>query len=103
MKKVILSAVFAGIMGTAAASDGAWDYSTPDYRGGYYPVREVREANPAWNVPCKKNCGQQVRVKTHTEITEHYQVYQPVLIYEPRGTMTETRIVRECKKPCVSY
>jgi len=101
MKKVMLSAIFAGIMGTAVASDGGyWSYSSPDYypeRGSYYPVRD---ANPAYNVPCQKNCGTPVRVKTHTEVIEHYQVYQPVLIYKPVGTMTESRIVRQCKQPC---
>lgn len=43
--------------------------------------------------PCAKR-AQPVRVKTHTEVIDHYQVYQPVTIYQPIGTEIQRRIVR---------
>lgn len=43
--------------------------------------------------PCVKK-AQPVRVKTHTEIIDHYQVYQPVVVYKPMGTEIQRRIVK---------
>ena len=43
--------------------------------------------------PCAKR-AQLVRVKTHTEIIDHYQVYQPVVVYRPVGTEFRRRIVK---------
>lgn len=38
--------------------------------------------------------AQPVRVKTHTEIIDYYQVYQPVVVYRPVGTEFHRRIVK---------
>ena len=35
--------------------------------------------------PCAKKVAKPVRVKTHTEIIDHYQVYQTVTVYKPMG------------------
>lgn len=43
--------------------------------------------------PCAKK-AQPVRVKTYTEVIDHYQVYQPVTIYKPMGTEIQRRIVK---------
>lgn len=43
--------------------------------------------------PCAKK-AQPLRVKTHTEIIDHYQVYQPVVVYKPMGTEIQRRIVK---------
>ena len=43
--------------------------------------------------PCAKK-AQPVRVKTHTEIIDHYQVYQPVTIYKPMGTEIQRRVIK---------
>ncbi|MBO5947105.1 MAG: hypothetical protein J6Q44_03105 [Alphaproteobacteria bacterium] len=43
--------------------------------------------------PCASR-AQPVRVKTHTEVIDHYQVYQPVTIYKPMGTEIQRRIVK---------
>ena len=43
--------------------------------------------------PCEKR-AQPVRVKTHTEVIDHYQVYQPVTVYKPVGTEIQRRIVK---------
>ncbi|MCL2748487.1 MAG: hypothetical protein FWE50_00205 [Alphaproteobacteria bacterium] len=107
MKKLICSVLFAVTASAACASDGAWNYSSPDYQAnrmnyvnyytGNYAVRnEARYAAPARN--CAQNCGAPVRVKTHTEIVDHYQVYQPVIVYQPAGTYSERRVVQA--DPC---
>ena len=43
--------------------------------------------------PCANKTGP-VRVKTHTEIIDHYQVYQPVTFYQPVGSQIRRRIVK---------
>jgi len=40
-----------------------------------------------------------VAVKTHTEVIDHYQVYQPVVEYVPAGTYTTRRVVSRIR-PC---
>ncbi len=44
--------------------------------------------------PCAKRAGAPVRVKTHTEVIDHYQLYQPVTVYQPAGRVVERRIIR---------
>ena len=45
--------------------------------------------------PCtKRAAAQPVRVKTHTEVIDHYQVYQPVTMYKPMGTEIQRRIIK---------
>lgn len=39
-----------------------------------------------------------VRVKTYTEVIEHYQVYEPVVTYKPAGTYTTRRYIEPCNK-----
>ncbi|MBR6598263.1 MAG: hypothetical protein IKL37_00510 [Alphaproteobacteria bacterium] len=51
--------------------------------------------------PCAhKAVAKPVRVKTHTEVIDHYQVYQPVTVYQPMGVQVERRIVpvKSCNK-----
>ena len=49
---------------------------------------------------CTHSAGQPVKVKTHTEVIDHYQVYQPVTVYKPMGTEIQRRIVpvKTCNK-----
>ncbi|MDE6571304.1 MAG: hypothetical protein K2L95_03770 [Alphaproteobacteria bacterium] len=42
--------------------------------------------------PCPHKSGEPVHVKTHTEIIDHYQMYQPVTVYEPAGTYSRRRV-----------
>lgn len=47
---------------------------------------------------CAKNCAKSahlkpVRVKTYTEVIDHYQIYQPVVTYKPAGTYTTRRYI----------
>ena len=48
---------------------------------------------------CENKSAQPVRVKTHTEVIDHYQVYQPVTIYKPVGTQVQRRVIpaNKCK------
>lgn len=116
MKKVFCFVIFAGFLGTAVASDGGyWNYSSPDYRNrasyvnyatGYNADHAVRH-DTKYAVPgrpCARNCGAPVKVKTHTEVVDHYQLYQPVLVYEPAGTYSERRVVQSnpCKNRCAN-
>lgn len=48
--------------------------------------------------PCAKQVAEPVRVKTHTEVIDYYQVYQPVTVYKPMGTQIQRRVVPA--KPC---
>ena len=43
--------------------------------------------------PCVRKAAEPVRVKTHTEIIDHYQVYQPVTIYRPMGIEIQRKVV----------
>ena len=104
MKKVLLSGLFAVIAGTAVASDGGM---FGDYRYtravrvepravAYVPAQPMRAVQAA---PCARNCGTPISVKTHTEVIDHYQMYQPVTVYQPAGTYAQRRIVQNAQ-PC---
>ncbi len=56
----------------------------------FHSSRDVVRATPR---PCTRQVAQPVRVKTHTEVIDHYQVYQPVTVYKPMGTQIERRVV----------
>ena len=43
--------------------------------------------------PCANRVAEPVRVKTHTEVIDHYQVYQPVTVYKPMGTQIQRRVI----------
>lgn len=45
-----------------------------------------------YNAPASKKM-QPVRVKTYTEVIDHYQVYQPVVTYKPAGEYTTRRYI----------
>ena len=57
-----------------------------------------RYVSSAQVVPHKRKCvanvAEPVRVKTHTEVIEHYQLYQPVTVYQPVGRVSQRRIIR---------
>lgn len=112
MKKMLLTVLLACVCGGAVASDytytetettTTWEsvnYNAPCRAcdGGcnhrYASSRDVR--------PCAARRAtvshQPVRVKTHTEVIDHYQVYQPVTVYKPMGTEIQRRVVPA--QPC---
>ncbi len=63
----------------------------------FYNVPRARNVTPR---PCKRQVAEPVRVKTHTEVIDHYQVYQPVTTYKPVGTEIQRRVVpaKTCNK-----
>ena len=96
MKKTILTSVIAGLVAFAAnASDGGLYQETETYthRVRYNTTVAYTEPRTEYVATCN-SCAQPVRVKTHTEVIDHYQVYRPVTVYEPAGTYSERRVVR---------
>ena len=62
-----------------------------------YNYNAPRYVSSAQVVPHKRPCAKKampVRVKTHTEVIDHYQLYQPVTIYQPAGRVSTRRIIR---------
>lgn len=123
MKTTFFSAVLAIFAATTAyASDGGiytettetyteqfafnYNYDVPAYENTYVVVRPVAQPRPCQQRaassidvrPCPRAAAP-VRVKTHTEVIDHYQVYQPVTIYQPAGTYSERRII-DAPRPC---
>lgn len=110
MKKMLFTVLLACVCGGAVASDytytetetiTTWEsvnYAAPCDGGcdcRYASSRDVR--------PCVARRAavshQPVRVKTHTEVIDHYQVYQPITVYKPMGTEIQRRVVpaKSCK------
>ncbi|MCL2331450.1 MAG: hypothetical protein FWC61_02795 [Proteobacteria bacterium] len=107
MKKVLMSGLFVCIAGAAFASDGG-------LVGDYNYVRPVRNtvvsapapqyANvqyaPAAAATCGRACGAPIAVKTGTEIIDHFQMFQPVTVYQPAGTFSQRRVVQNPQPVC---
>lgn len=103
MNKILLCSVLAGIVcfSANASDDGFADYvigqdiTQPQY---------VRPARPVVKpCPCKmQRAAKPVRVKTYTEVIDHYQVYKPVTVYQPAGTYSERRVIESPRK-CNRY
>ena len=106
MKKTILSGLFAAMVCVSAhASDGGLYAETETYTNRVrYNTNTVEYAAPVAQrvapVATCNSCAQPVRVKTHTEVIDHYQVYRPVTVYEPAGTYAERRVVRNTCNRC---
>ena len=54
-------------------------------------------------LPCaekRQKVAEPIRLKTHTEVVEHYQVLQPVTVYKPIGTEVRHYVVpaKRCDK-----
>ncbi len=103
----------------AAASDMATETET--YTSHIkYNFDTVTYVNDAYTAPRAPKCGTRVassidlarpcqariatpkitpvRVKTYTEVIDHYTVYQPVVTYHPAGTYAQRRIVPTCNR-----
>lgn len=123
MKKVILFGAFAIIIGMCAnAFADGYSYTetetfdtyetikidTVTYVDTVYPepVRVVAKPMPCraassmdvartmrdCHKPTKRELAP-VRVKTYSEVIDHYQVYQPVVTYKPAGEYTTRRYI----------
>ncbi|MBP5485973.1 MAG: hypothetical protein J6Y07_04700 [Alphaproteobacteria bacterium] len=104
MKKTILTGLFGAMIATSAvASDGGIYSETETYTNHVrYNTNTVTYAEPARATVAYtcNSCAQPVRVKTYTEVVDHYQVYRPVTVYEPAGVYSERRVIRN--NGCVS-
>lgn len=97
MKKILfgtLACVFVCDMANAGVKYTETETVTTIERFYTTPRRGVRAR------PCVRKVAEPVRVKSHTEVIEYYNVYQPVTIYQPVGTEIKRHIVpvKSCNK-----
>lgn len=99
MKKFLFASFAATILAAPVMADGVvtetetvttievveYSYNTPRYVSSAQVVPHKR--------PCAKVAAP-VAVKTHTEVIDHYQLYQPVTIYRPAGRISNRRTIR---------
>lgn len=99
MKKFLFASLVAFVVSIPAMADGIvtetetvttvevldYNYNAPRYVSSAQVVPHKR--------PCSKRAAP-VRVKTHTEVIDHYQLYQPVTVYQPAGRESTRRIIR---------
>lgn len=109
MKKILLFVIF-GLVGTFNAfadvnfseteTITTWENVTVVSDAGPVRYRSSRDvAMP--HRPCMHAASNQpVRIKTHSEVVDYYQVYQPVTVYQPMGVQVERRFVpaHRCNK-----
>jgi hypothetical protein len=114
MKKFILFGIVAAFVSSVAdartytetETRTVWEsytYTAPSStrRSVVRPITQkpiVKSRPVARRATCTKQCGEPVRVKTHTEVIDHYQIYQPVTQYVPAGTYATRRIIETPKK-----
>lgn len=108
MKKTLLSSLLAVVVTVAAnASDGGIYQETETvtkrvrYNTTVATVAEKPQCGYVANVACARPApvavqAAPVRVKTHTEVIDHYQLYRPVVNFVPAGRYTERRIKSAC-------
>lgn len=114
MKKIAFVSILAAMVCVGAnASDGGVYMETSNiYSGTAEYIRtttttESDMAAPRRVVVGHRPCGcarkvaapAPVAVKTHTEVIDHYQVYQPVIEYVPAGTYTRRHVMSNVR-PC---
>ena len=99
MKKFLFASFTAAILSAPAMADSIitetetvttvevveYSYTTPRYVSSAQVIPHKR--------PCAKAAAP-VALKTHTEVIDHYQLYQPVTIYQPAGRISNRRIIR---------
>ncbi len=99
MKKFLFASFMGMVVSMPAVADGLvtetetvttvevveYNYTVPRYVSSAQVVPHKR--------PCAKR-AEPVRIKTHTEVIDHYQLYQPVTIYQPVGRVSTRRVIR---------
>ena len=95
MKKTIVSGLIAASLAAPAfASDGGIYNETYTTNTNTVVVEEAAPVQVRRVAVAARPCAQPVRVKTYTEVIDHYQVYRPVTVYQPAGSYSERRVVR---------
>ncbi|MCL1902391.1 MAG: hypothetical protein FWG18_02045 [Alphaproteobacteria bacterium] len=106
MKKVIaisLVGIFAAAGSASAANaciDGGMTWcnqrnTARAYDNYQYVVPQKSESRcrrAAQPTPVAQPAADAIAVHTHTEVINHYQVYQPVTVYVPAGTYAERQV-----------
>ncbi len=93
---VLCGAAMAGYSYTETETVTTWERVSFDAPCNGCAKRAVSSRDvvrPVEKKPCAKKAAAPVRVKTHTEVIDHYQVYQPVTVYQPMGTEIQRRVV----------
>lgn len=102
MKNILFALFAAMVVATSAMADGivSETETVTTVEVVEYNYTAPRYVSSAQVVPHKRPCANApVRVKTHTEVVNHYQLYQPVTVYKPVGRYVERHIV-PAKNPC---
>jgi hypothetical protein len=97
MKNILFALFAAMFVATSAMADGivSETETVTTVEVVEYNYTAPRYVSSAQVVPHKRPCANApVRVKTHTEVIDHYQLYQPVTIYQPAGRVSTRRIIR---------
>ncbi len=113
----ILAAVT--LAGAANASDIGYTETETYTNREVINVETITFTDGTYKAPCAHKCGcahkssldvararpcakapklEPVRVKTHTEVIDHYTVYEPVVTYRAAGTYAHRRIVPTCNR-----
>lgn len=97
--KTILFAVLSVMTVFGAAVAGKYTETETITTVEVWTIENVPHGYVVPRKKCENKSAQPVRVKTHTEVIDHYQVYQPVTIYKPVGTQVQRRVVpaNKCK------
>lgn len=99
MKKILFASFLSMVIAAPAVADGVVTETetVTTVEVVEYNYNSPRYVSSAQVVPHKRPCAKKampVRVKTHTEVIDHYQLYQPVTIYQPAGRVSTRRIIR---------
>lgn len=113
MKKILLSFVFAiALIPSAFAyqeTETYTVYETLTIEKVTYPVHKetpnkvmnkqdnckfISSIDVSKNKNCCESQEKPIKVKTHTEVIDHYQVYKPVTKYVPAGTYKTVRVIK---------
>ncbi len=97
--KTILFAVLSVMTVFGAAVAGKYTETETITTVEVWTIENVPHGYVVPRKKCENKSAQPVRVKTHTEVIDHYQVYQPVTIYKPVGTQVQRRVIpaNKCK------
>ncbi len=114
MKKLFLSFIFTSVLyANAFAYQNVENYTVQEnltidtityYNNSYIEPRNIRYKNDCNQFKssidlsrrnnCYDNCNKPIKVKTYTEVIDHYQIYKPVTTYVPAGTFSTRRVIK---------
>ncbi len=118
--KIAFLSVLAAVTLAGAANASDMPYTETETYTNHEVINVVTYTDDAYTAPRAKKCGcahkssldvaharpcgvkapklAPVSVKTHTEVIDHYTVYEPVVSYRTAGTYAQRRIVPTCNR-----